>query len=130
MNQTFSLPLSQFCYCLCVFYFFLGCFFIVCKHLLCFGSLYFLHFCIGKAVSSCLAALKLLFLQLFFFFLQVFIAISLILGDGLYNLIKIIAITVKEMWNRSTKDSKLPFVNDIQGEDTCSFVICEILMNL
>ncbi|KAH9791879.1 putative metal-nicotianamine transporter YSL6 [Citrus sinensis] len=43
---------------------------------------------------------------------KVFIAISLILGDGLYNLIKIIAITVKEMWNRSTRDSKLPFVND------------------
>ncbi|KAH9743412.1 putative metal-nicotianamine transporter YSL6 [Citrus sinensis] len=49
---------------------------------------------------------------------KVFIAISLILGDGLYNLIKIITITVKEMWNRSTKDSKLPFVNDIQGGDT------------
>ncbi|KAH9743410.1 putative metal-nicotianamine transporter YSL6 [Citrus sinensis] len=41
---------------------------------------------------------------------KVFIAISLILGDGLYNLIKIITITVKEMWNRSTKDSKLPFI--------------------
>ncbi|KAH9743418.1 putative metal-nicotianamine transporter YSL6 [Citrus sinensis] len=52
------------------------------------------------------------------FSLSVFIAISLILGDGLYNLIKIITITVKEMWNRSTKDSKLPFVNDIQGGDT------------
>lgn len=49
---------------------------------------------------------------------KVFIAISLILGDGLYNLIKIIAITVKEMWNRSTKDSKLPFVNDIQDTET------------
>ncbi|KAH9791877.1 putative metal-nicotianamine transporter YSL6 [Citrus sinensis] len=44
---------------------------------------------------------------------KVFIAISLILGDGLYNLIKIIAITVKEMWNRSTRDSKLPFTSKL-----------------
>ncbi|KAH9743413.1 putative metal-nicotianamine transporter YSL6 [Citrus sinensis] len=44
---------------------------------------------------------------------KVFIAISLILGDGLYNLIKIITITVKEMWNRSTKDSKLPFTSKL-----------------
>ncbi|GAY57997.1 hypothetical protein CUMW_183700 [Citrus unshiu] len=54
---------------------------------------------------------------------KVFIAISLILGDGLYNLIKIIAITVKEMWNRSTKDSKLPFVNDIQDTETSKLLL-------
>ncbi|KAH9743416.1 putative metal-nicotianamine transporter YSL6 [Citrus sinensis] len=54
---------------------------------------------------------------------KVFIAISLILGDGLYNLIKIITITVKEMWNRSTKDSKLPFVNDIQDTETSKLLL-------
>lgn len=54
---------------------------------------------------------------------KVFIAISLILGDGLYNLIKIIAITVKEMWNRSTKDSKLPIVNDIQDTETSKLLL-------
>ncbi|KAH9743417.1 putative metal-nicotianamine transporter YSL6 [Citrus sinensis] len=57
------------------------------------------------------------------FSLSVFIAISLILGDGLYNLIKIITITVKEMWNRSTKDSKLPFVNDIQDTETSKLLL-------
>ncbi|KAK9221882.1 hypothetical protein WN944_010313 [Citrus x changshan-huyou] len=54
---------------------------------------------------------------------KVFIAISLILGDGLYNLIKIIAITVKEMWNRSTRDSKLPFVNDVQDTETSKLLL-------
>ena len=49
---------------------------------------------------------------------QVFIAIALILGDGLYNLIKIIYITAKEMCNKSTKQSKLPVVNEVIGEDT------------
>jgi hypothetical protein len=49
--------------------------------------------------------------------LQVFIAISLILGDGLYNLIKIIAITVKELFNKSTKQSNLPVTAEVLGED-------------
>ncbi|XP_015868704.1 probable metal-nicotianamine transporter YSL6 [Ziziphus jujuba] len=40
---------------------------------------------------------------------KVFIAISLILGDGLYNLIKIIAITAKEICSKNTKE-KLPVV--------------------
>ncbi|KAH9696067.1 putative metal-nicotianamine transporter YSL6 [Citrus sinensis] len=34
---------------------------------------------------------------------KVFIAISLILGDGLYNLIKIISVTFKELCNKRTK---------------------------
>ncbi|XP_057983623.1 probable metal-nicotianamine transporter YSL6 [Malania oleifera] len=44
---------------------------------------------------------------------KVFIAIALILGDGLYNLIKIIAITAKEMSNKSTEGEKLPIIKDI-----------------
>ncbi|KHG22766.1 putative metal-nicotianamine transporter YSL6 -like protein [Gossypium arboreum] len=44
---------------------------------------------------------------------KVFIAIALILGDGLYNLIKIIYISAKEMCNKSTKLSKLPIVNEV-----------------
>ncbi|MBA0695808.1 hypothetical protein Goari_002407, partial [Gossypium aridum] len=44
---------------------------------------------------------------------KVFIAIALILGDGLYNLIKIIYISAKEMCNKSTKQSKLPIVNEV-----------------
>lgn len=47
---------------------------------------------------------------------KVFIAISLILGDGLYNLIKIIAITVKEICNKNTKESKLPVTAEVPGE--------------
>lgn len=54
---------------------------------------------------------------------KVFIAISLILGDGLYNLIKIIAITVKEMWNKSTKDRKLPIVNEIDDTETSKLLL-------
>ncbi|CAL9247817.1 unnamed protein product [Arabidopsis halleri] len=34
---------------------------------------------------------------------KVFIAIAIILGDGLYNLIKIIIVTVKEICNKSSK---------------------------
>ncbi|KAH9791880.1 putative metal-nicotianamine transporter YSL6 [Citrus sinensis] len=59
---------------------------------------------------------------------KVFIAISLILGDGLYNLIKIIAITVKEMWNRSTRDSKLPFVNDVQDNSVQKLIQIIIML--
>ncbi|MQL80674.1 hypothetical protein Taro_013100, partial [Colocasia esculenta] len=47
---------------------------------------------------------------------MVFIAISLILGDGLYNLIKIVAITVKTMCNAQTKCSSLPLVNTSEGK--------------
>ncbi|XWS40568.1 hypothetical protein CRYUN_Cryun17cG0006700 [Craigia yunnanensis] len=48
---------------------------------------------------------------------KVFIAIALILGDGLYNLIKIIYITAKEMCNKSTKQSKLPVVNEVIDDE-------------
>ncbi|XP_022750462.1 probable metal-nicotianamine transporter YSL6 isoform X2 [Durio zibethinus] len=49
---------------------------------------------------------------------KVFIAIALILGDGLYNLVKIIYITAKEMCNQSTKQSKLPIVNEITDNES------------
>lgn len=48
-------------------------------------------------------------------YLQVFVAISLILGDGLYNLIKIIVVTVREICNSRTKQSKLPVFNELRG---------------
>lgn len=43
---------------------------------------------------------------------QVFVAISLILGDGVYNLIKIIYVTIKEM---TTKRQSLPTVTEVTG---------------
>ncbi|KAF6155903.1 hypothetical protein GIB67_039234 [Kingdonia uniflora] len=52
----------------------------------------------------------------------VFIAISLILGDGLYNLVKIIAITVKEICNKST-NQKLPILNEFQDGESSKLSI-------
>lgn len=49
-------------------------------------------------------------------FPQVFIVISLILGDGLYNLIKIVVITLREILNACSKLSSLPFVTTHQGK--------------
>ncbi|KAF5958637.1 hypothetical protein HYC85_005862 [Camellia sinensis] len=46
---------------------------------------------------------------------KVFTAISLILGDGLYNLIKIITITIKELCN-TPKQKNLPVVNEVSDE--------------
>ncbi|KAL9249243.1 putative metal-nicotianamine transporter YSL6 [Drosera capensis] len=47
---------------------------------------------------------------------KVFIAIALILGDGLYNLIKIIAVTIKEIWNSSSKQN-LPVMQEFPGSE-------------
>jgi OPT family oligopeptide transporter len=44
---------------------------------------------------------------------KVFIAISLILGDGLYNLVKIIGVTIKEVISSSSKQKSLPVVTEI-----------------
>nr|GLL26733.1 probable metal-nicotianamine transporter YSL6 [Ipomoea trifida] len=44
---------------------------------------------------------------------KVFIAISLILGDGLYNLIKIIAITVREVCRSSSNQKNLPITLEL-----------------
>ncbi|KAI3500959.1 hypothetical protein L1887_36788 [Cichorium endivia] len=42
---------------------------------------------------------------------KVFIAISLILGDGLYNLVKIILISIKAVLNNTTKQEDLPVID-------------------
>ncbi|KAJ9564216.1 hypothetical protein OSB04_000182 [Centaurea solstitialis] len=49
---------------------------------------------------------------------KVFIAIALILGDGLYNLIKIIAISVKAVWNNKSKQQDLPIMKEIVDSET------------
>ncbi|KAG6656679.1 probable metal-nicotianamine transporter YSL6 isoform X1 [Carya illinoinensis] len=56
---------------------------------------------------------------------KVFIAISLILGDGIYNLIKIIVITVKEICNKSTKQSNLPVTVEILADGESSRLLME-----
>lgn len=53
---------------------------------------------------------------------KVFIAIALILGDGLYNLIKIIIITIKEMCNKSTMQN-LPIVREVQDSETSKLLL-------
>ncbi|KAI3417943.1 uncharacterized protein J3R85_014077 [Psidium guajava] len=54
---------------------------------------------------------------------KVFIAISLILGDGLYNLIKIIGITVKEMLNKGSKTSNLPIIMEALDSESSKIVM-------
>jgi hypothetical protein len=46
---------------------------------------------------------------------QVFISVSVILGDGLYNLIKIIYATIKEIMNARAKQGRLPLVQVQDG---------------
>lgn len=53
---------------------------------------------------------------------KVFIAIALILGDGLYNLIKIIIITIKEMCNKRTMQN-LPIVSEVQDSETSKLLL-------
>ncbi|XP_071696108.1 probable metal-nicotianamine transporter YSL6 [Rutidosis leptorrhynchoides] len=48
---------------------------------------------------------------------KVFISIALILGDGLYNLVKIIVITIKTVLNNSTKQQNLPVTKEILDSD-------------
>ncbi|XP_028786145.1 probable metal-nicotianamine transporter YSL6 [Neltuma alba] len=50
---------------------------------------------------------------------KVFISISLILGDGVYNLVKIILITVREMCRANSKQNNLPVVSEVT-DDGCS----------
>ncbi|CAL9055647.1 probable metal-nicotianamine transporter YSL6 isoform X1 [Musa acuminata AAA Group] len=59
---------------------------------------------------------------------KVFIAISLILGDGLYNLIKIVVITAKEILNARSKQTSLPLVTPHQ-DDESSKLLEEKLQN-
>ncbi|KAI8020157.1 putative metal-nicotianamine transporter YSL6 [Camellia lanceoleosa] len=53
---------------------------------------------------------------------KVFIAISLILGDGLYNLIKIITITIKELCN-TPKQKNLPVVNEVSDSESSKIIM-------
>ncbi|KAI7733930.1 hypothetical protein M8C21_004002 [Ambrosia artemisiifolia] len=48
---------------------------------------------------------------------KVFVAIALILGDGLYNLVKIIAISVKAVLNNSTRRQDLPVIKEIMDAE-------------
>ncbi|KAL1547391.1 putative metal-nicotianamine transporter ysl6 [Salvia divinorum] len=53
---------------------------------------------------------------------KVFVAISLILGDGIYNLIKIIYVTIKEM---STKRKSLPTITEVIDSNTSKLLLEE-----
>ncbi|XP_031476606.1 probable metal-nicotianamine transporter YSL6 [Nymphaea colorata] len=48
---------------------------------------------------------------------KVFIAISLILGDGAYNLIKILVITSKEMFFQMSKQGQIPLAHKFQDAE-------------
>ncbi|KAL2532352.1 putative metal-nicotianamine transporter YSL6 [Abeliophyllum distichum] len=54
---------------------------------------------------------------------KVFIAISLILGDGIYNLIKIIAITIKEICRNSTNDQNIPVIKEVADSDSSKLLV-------
>ncbi|XP_031382865.1 probable metal-nicotianamine transporter YSL6 [Punica granatum] len=54
---------------------------------------------------------------------KVFVAISLILGDGLYNLIKIIAITIKEMISKGSNSGNLPIIMESLDNETSKIVL-------
>lgn len=47
---------------------------------------------------------------------KVFIAISLILGDGIYNLIKIVGVTLIQFYSHYKKENELSLLNSVQGE--------------
>ncbi|XP_061339079.1 probable metal-nicotianamine transporter YSL6 isoform X1 [Gastrolobium bilobum] len=49
---------------------------------------------------------------------KVFISIAIILGDGIYNLIKIILITAREMWRTSFKQNSLPVVTEVHDGES------------
>ncbi|PWA50898.1 oligopeptide transporter [Artemisia annua] len=49
---------------------------------------------------------------------KVFISIALILGDGLYNLVKIIFISLKALLNSRTKQQNLPLTHEILDAET------------
>ncbi|KAG5624556.1 hypothetical protein H5410_009774 [Solanum commersonii] len=49
---------------------------------------------------------------------KVFIAISLILGDGLYNLIKIVSISISEIFRNSSMEDNIPLVMEVIGGES------------
>ncbi|MED6111177.1 putative metal-nicotianamine transporter ysl6 [Stylosanthes scabra] len=57
---------------------------------------------------------------------KVFISIALILGDGIYNLVKIILITVREMYRASSKETtSLPIVTEILDDESSRLLLEE-----
>lgn len=60
---------------------------------------------------------------------KVFIAISIILGDGLYNLVKIVYITVKEILNSRIKKNSLPLVASTGDDEDGKLVLEEKIRN-
>ncbi|KAG9141953.1 hypothetical protein Leryth_009303 [Lithospermum erythrorhizon] len=56
---------------------------------------------------------------------MVFIAISLILGDGLYNLIKIISVTIKAMWQSSLTFRNLPVISEHKDKESSKLQLDE-----
>ncbi|KAJ3675800.1 hypothetical protein LUZ60_004842 [Juncus effusus] len=58
---------------------------------------------------------------------KVFVAISLILGDGLYNLIKIIYITTKEIFNARSKRVSVPDITIPQTKESSKLQLEESL---
>lgn len=58
---------------------------------------------------------------------KVFVAIALILGDGLYNLIKIISLTVREICNKNTKTSNIPLFNELKDSESTKLTMEEKL---
>lgn len=60
---------------------------------------------------------------------KVFIAISIILGDGLYNLVKIVYITVKEILNSRAKKNSLPIVASTEDDENAKLLLEEKIRN-
>ncbi|XP_013612045.1 PREDICTED: probable metal-nicotianamine transporter YSL6 [Brassica oleracea var. oleracea] len=54
---------------------------------------------------------------------KVFIAIAIILGDGLYNLVKIIAVTVKELCSNSSRNLNLPVVTNVVDDEASEILL-------
>ncbi|WJX81161.1 putative metal-nicotianamine transporter ysl6, variant 2 [Trifolium repens] len=63
---------------------------------------------------------------------KVFISIALILGDGIYNLVKIILITVREMWKTRSKQNSLPVVTEVPDGDSSELHLasCAVMMSI
>ncbi|XP_011623458.1 probable metal-nicotianamine transporter YSL6 isoform X1 [Amborella trichopoda] len=56
---------------------------------------------------------------------KVFIAIALIVGDGLYNLIKIVVVTVRELCAQRSKQSKIPLINNFRDSEVSKVILEE-----
>ncbi|KAF6999127.1 hypothetical protein CFC21_015196 [Triticum aestivum] len=60
---------------------------------------------------------------------KVFISVSLILGDGTFNLIKIIYATIKEIMNARSKQGRLPLVRVHDDDKNSKLSVKEKLLN-